>query len=203
MRVPWRREFDPARDFVVRKPVTAGGRKFAAGETFDHTLVSVRRLRQLFDQHVLVFKGDRPGAIVRRPAGFGHLPTERELAQVLPAAGTPLPGLDEALAGEAQARQERKAARPAPAPAQGAQAPQEPPAPPAGAEPSPEELEARAAAQERARRAAVEIPQDWERQPWNTVRVLAKEIDPSATIGNKDAALAVISDEIAHRAGDS
>lgn len=194
MRVPWRREFDPARKFVVRKPLSAGGRKFAAGETFDPALVTVRRLRQLFDQHTLVFEGDTPGKMIRDYRRHPREVLERQ--RVLASGGPALPGPDE-LEGAPAPEEPPRAARPARQEPAAPPARQEPPPPPA---PTPE---AQAAAAERARRSAIEIPQDWERQPWNTVRVLAKEIDPSTAIGNKDTAMAVIADEIAHRAGDS
>ncbi len=187
MRVPWRREFDPAREFVVRKAITAGGRRFAAGETFDPALVTVRRLRQLFDQHVLIFRGDTPGKMIRDYRR--HPPEVLERQRVLARGGEALPG-PEGLAPQEPPR----AARP------GSQAAAAQPPPPPAAEPTPEELEAQAAGHERARRAAIEIPQDWEHQPWNTVRALAKEIEPETAIKDKDTALRVIAEEIAHRA---
>lgn len=67
MRAPWRKTFDPDREFTVRRKFSCGGEPFAPGEAFDKTLVTVRRLRQLYDQRVIYFKGDTPGAkIVRR-----------------------------------------------------------------------------------------------------------------------------------------
>lgn len=45
----WRYGFDRQRDFIVRLPMTVGGKSFAAGEPFDKTLVSDRRLRLLYD----------------------------------------------------------------------------------------------------------------------------------------------------------
>jgi hypothetical protein len=61
MRAPWRKTFDPERDFTVRRPVTVGGQKFAPGDAFDKTLVTRRRLRQLYDQRIIHFRGDAPG----------------------------------------------------------------------------------------------------------------------------------------------
>jgi hypothetical protein len=61
MRAPWRKTFDPERDFTVRRPITVGGQKFAPGDAFDKTLVTLRRLRQLYDQRTLHFVGDAPG----------------------------------------------------------------------------------------------------------------------------------------------
>lgn len=67
MRAPWRKAFDPERDFIVRRKVTCGGEKFVPGDVFDKTLLPTRRLRQLYDQRVIMFSGDKPGQkIVRR-----------------------------------------------------------------------------------------------------------------------------------------
>lgn len=65
MRRSWRNKFDLERAFVVRRPLTVGGVKLAPGDPFDKALVNVRRLRQLYDQRVIMFAGDEPGAIVR------------------------------------------------------------------------------------------------------------------------------------------
>ena len=69
MRAPWRKTFDPERAFTVRRMFTCAGVKFAPGDAFDKTLLTTRRLRQLYDQRVIHFAGDQPGAkIVRRRA---------------------------------------------------------------------------------------------------------------------------------------
>lgn len=189
MRVPWRREFDPGGEFVCRKPVTVGGRKFAPGETFDHTLLSTRRLRQLFDQHTIIFKGDTPGKMIRNfrrnpemdtlaPASVRHT-VRKEVAE--------LRGLE--------------TLKPRQRPALAAPAPAEPEPPPPTLEPlTPEEIEAARLAELRRERASVVIPQDWEHQPWNFVRALAKQLS-DAPIANKETGLRVIAEEIAHRAG--
>jgi len=62
MRAPYRNRFDPSGDFEARKRVTVGGYSFEPGELFDKTLVSERRLRQLFAQRTIVYVGEKPGA---------------------------------------------------------------------------------------------------------------------------------------------
>lgn len=114
MRVPWRREFDPDREFTVRKAITAGGRKFAAGETFDPTLVNTRRLRQLFDQHVIIFKGDTPGKLIREHRGYGASARAREAVaaeQAPPAAPPPPPPAPTQESDEEKAAREKAEAR--------------------------------------------------------------------------------------------
>ncbi len=66
MRAPWRKAFDPTREFVARRKVTCGGTSFAPGDAFDKTLVTTRRLRLLYDQRVIMFEGDRPGEKIAR-----------------------------------------------------------------------------------------------------------------------------------------
>lgn len=61
-RTQWRNKFDRERDFVVRKALTLGGVKHAPGEPFDKSLVTTRRLRQLFDSRTIMFAGENPGA---------------------------------------------------------------------------------------------------------------------------------------------
>lgn len=46
-------EFDRGRDFVVVRNLTVDGRAFSPGERFDQTLVTVRRLRQMYDLHMI------------------------------------------------------------------------------------------------------------------------------------------------------
>ena len=45
--------FDRDREFVVGKSLTLRGRPFGPGDAFDKTLVSTRRLRQLYDSRYL------------------------------------------------------------------------------------------------------------------------------------------------------
>jgi hypothetical protein len=64
MRASWRKTFDPSLDFVVRRRVTLGGRIMEPGEAVDKTVMNLRRLRQLYDQRVIIFAGDKPGAYI-------------------------------------------------------------------------------------------------------------------------------------------
>lgn len=71
-RVPWRTTFNPERDFVVRRPLTVAGQLLARGDPFPKTAVPLRRLRQLYDQRVIHYPGETPGArIDKRPTGLG------------------------------------------------------------------------------------------------------------------------------------
>lgn len=71
-RVPWRTTFNPERDFVVRRPLTVAGRLLARGDPFPKTAIPLRRLRQLYDQRVIHYPGETPGArIDKRPTGLG------------------------------------------------------------------------------------------------------------------------------------
>lgn len=64
MRASWRKTFDPSLDFVVRRRTTLGGRTLEPGEAVDKTAMNLRRLRQLYDQRVIIFAGDTPGAYI-------------------------------------------------------------------------------------------------------------------------------------------
>jgi len=48
-----REQFDRERDFLAVRPIATGGKTFGAGEPFDKELVSVRRLRQMYEQRTL------------------------------------------------------------------------------------------------------------------------------------------------------
>ena len=50
----WQDKFDRERAFSVNHPFTCAGKKFAAGDMFDKTLVTTRRLRQLYDKRLLL-----------------------------------------------------------------------------------------------------------------------------------------------------
>jgi hypothetical protein len=62
MRAPYRNRFDPSLDFEARRRVTVGGFTTEPGEAFDKTSVSERKLRQMFAQRTLVYRGEKPGA---------------------------------------------------------------------------------------------------------------------------------------------
>jgi len=64
MRASWRKTFDPSLDFIVRRRTTLGGRTLEPGEAVDKTVMNLRRLRQLYDQRVIIFAGDTPGAYI-------------------------------------------------------------------------------------------------------------------------------------------
>lgn len=49
----WRGTFNPAWDFVVSKMLTIEGHTFQVGDSFDKTLVSQRRLRQMLESRKL------------------------------------------------------------------------------------------------------------------------------------------------------
>ncbi len=82
-RVAWRTTFNPERDFVVIRSIFGLKR----GSVFDKSLVTERRLRQLFDQRVIHYPGEQPGAITdvaRRARRGGGAPL---LVQLVEAAG--------------------------------------------------------------------------------------------------------------------
>lgn len=66
-RTPWRTTFDPTREFVVRRQITLGAVTYLPGMDFPKTEVPLRRLRQLYDQRVIQYPGERPGARLDRP----------------------------------------------------------------------------------------------------------------------------------------
>jgi len=46
----WLPKFDPKREYIVNKPMlSVGGKILFAGDLFDKSLVSVRRLKQLYE----------------------------------------------------------------------------------------------------------------------------------------------------------
>lgn len=58
-----RPEFDRSRTFVVaphREPLICGDRMFYPGDVFDKTVVTTRRLRQLYDNRSLAITDDPP-----------------------------------------------------------------------------------------------------------------------------------------------
>lgn len=48
-----REPFDPSRAFVIVRPVRVGGKTYGAKQPFDKTLVTTRKLRQLYDGRYL------------------------------------------------------------------------------------------------------------------------------------------------------
>ena len=49
-----RRLFDPKKNFVTTRELTAGGREFGSDAPFDKSLVSKRTLRQMWEQRKIV-----------------------------------------------------------------------------------------------------------------------------------------------------
>lgn len=161
MRRSWRNKFDLERDFVVRRALTLGGTKLAPGDHFDKSLVSVRRLRQLFDQLTIMFAGDKPGAIVRSPNDAYR---RRHGEAAFDDGFEPeRPFTADELASESAAW-----ARLATVPASDA------------------DREAILAA-----RAAVVIPADWAKMPWPARLQLAASLSDTPIKGKEDAAVAV------------
>lgn len=79
-RVPWRTTFNPDREFVVRRgPLTVGaGVTLKVGEAFPKSEVTLRRLRQLYDQRVIRYPDEDPGAHLaydRRASGQAPVET--------------------------------------------------------------------------------------------------------------------------------
>lgn len=70
-------EFDRDRGFAARVPIRVSGRQFQPGDQFDKSLVTTRRLRQLFDNRNLVMLSHEE---VEPPApsrpDFNSLPNE-------------------------------------------------------------------------------------------------------------------------------
>jgi hypothetical protein len=53
--------FDRGRDFVVVRDLTVDGVQFVSGQAFDATLVTVRRLRQMYDARLIdIPRDDQP-----------------------------------------------------------------------------------------------------------------------------------------------
>jgi hypothetical protein len=96
-RFPRQEQFDRDRSFTVRQPVTVSGRFFSPGEPFDKTLVTTRRLRQMFEQRRLIMSGESEVAevVVQSPRpDFSSLPAEAilswlEARDIVPRIGTP------------------------------------------------------------------------------------------------------------------
>lgn len=171
MREAWRREFEPEREFTVRKAMTVAGRHFARGEDFDPKLVPVRKLRQLFDQHRIFFKGTTPGKLIRNhrfepdsPTMLAHAPLETPAADEAPAG----PTAEEIEAERAQAEEEARL------------------------------VAEKAQAEKVAGRRAVAIPKGWVGLKWNDKRTLACSLTDEP-IRDKGTAERVIAEELALR----
>lgn len=58
MSLQYRQQFDPARDFVIVRQIKLDGEVLEPGQTFRKTRVSIRRLRQLFDQRAVGYPNE-------------------------------------------------------------------------------------------------------------------------------------------------
>jgi hypothetical protein len=73
----WLKAFDRERDFLAHKPMRVAGADFLPGQPFDKSLVSTRRLRQLYDSRkVVMVPKDAPAAVapVEIPENWRDLP---------------------------------------------------------------------------------------------------------------------------------
>lgn len=58
-----RPSFDPSRAFVALRSLPVSGVKFGPGQSFDKSLVTIRKLRQLFDNKAVGFDPDEEHAV--------------------------------------------------------------------------------------------------------------------------------------------
>lgn len=182
MRAPYRTIFNPEGNFIVRKPTSISGRRFERLETFDKTLVSERRLRQMFSQRTIVYDGENPG---------GQLSNEE--------AAKTFRGQMAARAQEVRAKRAKEKAEKLAAEAKAAKlkAPKaaKPKAPPAPPKPTETVVDPAAIA---AARAAVVIPADWATISWPTRLQIAAQLTTDKVKNGADAA-AAIEAELARR----
>ena len=99
----FRDSFDPAQDFIVKRPIRLSGEDLKPGSVFDKTRVPLRRLRQLFDSKLLAYPGEtgkewnKPVNPSRERLGGGNFsPDAPAPAAKASPAGVPAP--DDALA---------------------------------------------------------------------------------------------------------
>lgn len=67
-KIPPREPFNPERSFVLTRPLTINGKAFALHEPFDKTLVTARRLRQMYDSRRLAISPEAP--VKKEPPGI-------------------------------------------------------------------------------------------------------------------------------------
>lgn len=182
MRAPYRNRFDPTREFLVRKPTTVSGRSFERLERFDKTLVSERRLRQMFAQRTLVYDGESTpgGQLSAEEAAKTH--RGAHAARVKAAAERRAKHAAEKRAKEAAAKGETadKAAK-----TPRTRKPKADPAPKPPRETIVGEQEVRVA------RASVDIPADWAKLPWPQRLQLAAQLTDDKVKNGADAAAAI------------
>jgi hypothetical protein len=191
MRAPYRNRFDPEAEFIVRKPTTVSGRHFGRLERFDKTLVSERRLRQMFSQRTLVYDGEAtPG---------GKLSAEQTAETFRGQRAALAKAVQDKRAKEKAAKLKKAAAEAAKAAGKGAKPPKDetapkkpraprtprakaPPAPPAPRETVEGEDAVRIA------RAAVEIPEGWAELPWTDRLKLAAQLSDTPVRNGEEVA---------------
>ena len=71
-------EFSRDRDFLVARAIKAQGRSFNPDEPFDKTLVTTRRLRQLFEQRFIKFAPVQKVPRVKLANGSGRVKMKRK-----------------------------------------------------------------------------------------------------------------------------
>lgn len=207
MRAPYRTRFDPAGNFIVRKPTTVSGRRFERLESFDKTLVSERRLRQMFAQRTLVYDGENPGGQLSaadaaetfrgQRAALAKAVQEkraREKAEKLKAAEKAAkaaakgqkPGKGSTEPKKARTPRTPRAPKPTPDPAAA-------PAPAANTPPPGEHQRETVEGPEAilAARAKVEIPEGWAELPWTDRLKLAAQLSDTPVRNGEEVAKAI------------
>lgn len=166
MRAPIRHRFDATRDFIVRKPTTVSGRHFERLSPFDSTLVSARRLEQMFRQRTIVY-ADQPAPGEKLSAEETDKTHRGQHAK-------------RAAAVQAKRAKEKAAKLAAEKGAKGGR----------GKKPAPAETVTDPAAV-RVARAAVTIPADWPTLPWPKRLQLAALLTDEKVKNGEDAAKAI------------
>lgn len=83
--------------FTIKRAVTLSGKKYGDGDVLDKTLLTTRRLRQLYEQRFIV-QGDPDNKMVIAPHSidFKQLPTTAIISWLAQRQKTPRPGSDRA-----------------------------------------------------------------------------------------------------------
>jgi hypothetical protein len=164
MRAPYRNRFDPSLDFEARRRVTVGGFTTEPGEAFDKTSVGERKLRQMFAQRTIVYRGEKPGAKL---------------------------SAEEVAATERGKHSSRAADRRNKATSSATPKPPKAKKPGKGAKAPPATETVHGADAVRVARAAVEIPADWKTQPWPDRLKLAAQLTDDPVKNGEDVAKAI------------
>lgn len=169
MRAPIRHRFDATREFIVRKPTTVSGRHFERLSPFDSTLVSARRLEQMFRQRTIVY-ADQPAPgekLSAEETDKTHRGQHAKRAAAVQAKRA------KEKAAKLAAEKAGKAAKPG-----------------RSKKPAPTETVTDPAAV-RVARAAVTIPADWPTLPWPKRLQLAAQLTDEKVKNGEDAAKAI------------